>query len=388
MSRLLCLLLLVVVLPLSRGAQAQNFTKLPMPQSFRTNELRVQWETDANIAGTVHALDFGLSSPTESSVLAQQTIALASDRFVHRAVATGLAADTAYVYRVRSGATTSATYPVRTAPPAGGSFRMALISDNQNQAGTSFQSVLERIAPFGPDVIGHAGDTVQNGPVLAEWQTQYFDPLAAVQNLGQRTPVLVARGNHDGGTAPAIAYHWLPGNGHWYAETIGRVRFVFLDSSLVLAAQDDFLRAELASPAAQDAEFRVAVFHHPPYTNLWDQPGYDGEPYQRDVWVPILEQYGVDLVINGHAHCYERGVQNGVTYTIVGGAGGALDTVPIPPGWPFIAVAESIHHFAILDVSPGRLAWTAYDLTGAVIDSFELSTTTGIPVFPTGARTW
>jgi len=387
--RLVWLLLLVILLPLARGAQAQNFTKLPMPQSFRTNELRVQWETDANPIGTVHALDYGLSSPSESSVLAQQTIAVAADRFVHRAVATGLTPGTSYVYRVRSGATTSPTYPVRTAPAAGGSFRMAFIADNQNQAGTSFQGVLEQILPFAPDVIGHAGDTVQNGPVLAEWQTQYFDPFAAAQNLGQRTPVLVARGNHDGDTAPALAYHWLPGNAHWYAETIGNVRFVFLESNVITTVQDDFLRAELASPASQNAEFRVAVFHHPPYTNLWDQPGYDGEPYQRNVWVPILEQYGVDLVINGHAHCYSRGARNGITYTIVGGAGGALDTVPIPPGWPFIEVAQPIHHFAILDVSPGRLAWTAYDLGGNAIDSFELPPPpTGIPVYPTGAKSW
>jgi predicted phosphodiesterase len=383
------LLLPVFALPPSGDAQAQAFTKLPMPQSFRTNELRVQWETDSNPIGTVHALDWGLSSPAESSVLAQETIAVAADRFVHRAVATGLAAGTSYVYRVRSGAATSATYPVRTAPPAGSSFRMAWIADNQNQLGTSFLSVLERILPFAPDVIGHAGDTVQNGPVLAEWQTQYFDPMAAAQNLGQRTPVLVARGNHDGDSPPALAYHWLPGNGHWYAETIGRVRFVFLESNIQSAEQNDFLRAELASPASQNAEFRVAIFHHPPYTNLWDQPGYDGQQYQRDFWVPIFEQYGVDLVISGHAHCYERGARNGISYTVVGGAGGALDTVSIPPGWPFIEVALSVHHFAILDVSPGRLAWTAYDLSGAAIDAFEVPPPSpGISIFPTGAAVW
>lgn len=388
MCRLAVLLLLLVALPLAPAAQAQNLTKLPMPQSFRTNELRVQWETDANPVGTVHALDYGLSSPSEGSVPASETIALAADRFVHRALATGLAADTAYVYRVRSGSMTSATFPVRTAPPASGSFRMALIADNQNGAGTSFQGVLEEIAPFAPDVIGHAGDTVQNGGVLTEWQTQYFDPFAGAQNLGQRTPVLVSRGNHDANFPPALAYHWLPDNGYWYAETIGNVRFLFLASFGISAAQDAWLEAELASPASQGAEFRVAVFHHPPYTNLWDQVGYDGEPHQRNVWVPLLEQYGVDLVVNGHAHCYSRGAQNGVTYTIVGGAGGALDTVPVLPGWPFIAIAQPIHHFAILDVSPGLLAWRAYDLSGNEIDSFELSAAAGVPVFPTGAKAW
>jgi Icc-related predicted phosphoesterase len=383
------LLLSLLLLPLAADVRAQNLTKLPMMQSFRQSELRVQWETDSNPVGTVHALDYGLASPSGSSVLAQETIALAADRFVHRAVATGLATDTAYVYRVRSGPTQSATYTARTAPAAGSSFRMAFVADNQNQVGASFQSVLERIVPFAPDAIGHAGDTVQNGDVLAEWQTQYFDPFAGASNLGQRTPVLVARGNHDANFPPALAYHWLPNNNFWYAETIGNVRFVFLASHVSTApAQDAFLAAELASPASQSAEFRVAVFHHPPYTNLWDQPGYDGQPHQRDVWVPLFEQHGVDLVINGHAHCYSRGAQNGVMYTIVGGAGGALDTVFIPPGWPFIAIAQPIHHFAILDIAPGRLAWRAIDLAGNEFDSFELSASPGVPAFPTGAREW
>ena len=378
-------LLSLLCAALAPELRAQNLTKLPMLQSFRQNELRVQWETDANPGGSVHALDYGPASPAQFSALAHETIQLAADRCVHRGLATGLSPDTAYVYRVRSGATQSATWTTRTAPAAGASFRMAFIADNQNQAGTSFQSVLERIVPFAPHAIGHAGDTVQNGDVLAEWQALYFDPFAAAGNLGQRTPVLVARGNHDANFPPALAYHWLPDNNYWYAETIGNVRFVFLASHVQTPAQDAFLAAELASAAAQDAEFRVAVFHHPPYPNLWDHPGYDGEPHQRNVWVPLLEQHGVDLVISGHAHCYSRGVRNGVTYTIVGGAGGALDTVPVGP-WPFIAIAQPIHHFAILDVAPGQLAWRAFDLAGNEFDSFQLQAAPGVAVFPTGAQ--
>lgn len=359
-----------------------------MPQSYRADELRVQWETDANPAGTVNALDWGVASPSEHTVAAEATIAVAPNRFLHRAVATGLAPGTSHVYRVRSGATASATYPFRTAGPADAPFRMAWIADNQAQTGTSFLSVLQGILPHAPDVIGHAGDTVQNGDVLAEWQSQWFDPLAAAANLGQRTPILVARGNHDGDSPPAIAYHWLPANQHWYAETIGRVRFVFLNSNLVLGAQDAFLAAELAAPAAQNADFVVVAFHHPPYTNLWDQPGFNGMPYERNVWVPLFEQYDVDLVISGHAHCYERGVQNGVTYLVVGGAGGTLDTVPQVPPWPFISVALSVHHYAILDAAPGTLRWAAYDLSGALLDRFDLSAPVpGVPVFPfVGAR--
>ena len=40
------------------------------------------------------------------------------------------------------------------------------------------------------------------------------------------------------------------------------------------------------------------------------------------------------LVVSGHAHAYERGEQSGVVYTIVGGAGGALDFFTPPSTWP------------------------------------------------------
>jgi len=45
----------------------------------------------------------------------------------------------------------------------------------------------------------------------------------------------------------------------------------------------------------------------------------------RNDWVPLFQQYHVDVVLSGHSHCYNRGATNGVTYLVVGG-GGTLDT--------------------------------------------------------------
>ena len=73
-------------------------------------------------------------------------------------------------------------------------------------------------------VIGHAGDTEQDGRVLAQWHDDWALPLTGAGGIGQSTPVLVARGNHDAESANAYAYHWLPGNGSWYAETFGPAR--------------------------------------------------------------------------------------------------------------------------------------------------------------------
>ena len=57
--------------------------------------------------------------------------------------------------------------------------------------------------------------------------------------------------------------------------------------------------------------WRIVIFHHPPYSkgshdsdNPADSSGK--MQYMRETILPILEQYGVDLVMSGHSHSYER----------------------------------------------------------------------------------
>jgi predicted phosphodiesterase len=364
------------------SAPGQIIQKLPMLHTYRSDEVWLQWETDSDPDGTAHVVEWGLVSVDENQTPSTATIALDGSHFVHRAVLPGLVPATGYRYRVRSGASISPEFRFRTASAAPNApYRVAWIADNQNAAGTPFADVLAQLDLHDPDFIGHAGDTVNRGDVFADWQSQWFDPFAAVNDLGQRSPVLVARGNHDGQSSLAYAYHWLPENGSWYAQTIGRIHFVFLDSERREAEQTSWLDDELSSSAAQEADFVVVIFHRLPFTNLWDHAnGYNGESWVRNNWVPLFETHQVDLVVSGHAHAYERGERNGVLYTAVGGAGGALDTFVPPQTWDFIEVALSVHHYVIMDVEPGHLEWTAYDLDGEVIDSFALGGPQPVPV--------
>jgi tetratricopeptide (TPR) repeat protein len=69
-----------------------------------------------------------------------------------------------------------------------------------------------------------------------------------------------------------------------------------------------WLRADLE---ATDQTWVIAFWHHPPYSKAnhdSDNPsGADGELVQmRTNALPILEAHGVDLVLNGHSHAYER----------------------------------------------------------------------------------
>ena len=223
------------------------------------------------------------------------------------------------------------------------------------------------------NLIAVAGDMVNSGGAISEWHDYWFKPLEHL-NCAQTTPVVFARGNHDGEHALAYAYSALPGNEAWFAFDYGNSRFIFLDSETPTGEtpeQRAWLQAELARPETQRAAFRIACFHKPPWVNLWNGGGYIGEPFVRTDWVPLLAQGNVDVVISGHAHNYNRGVTNGVTYIISGGGGGTLDIERVA-NWPLFTVEYSRYHYGLMEVTGNTMLWQAFDNNNQLIDLLTL----------------
>ncbi|KAJ1849866.1 hypothetical protein LPJ57_008290, partial [Coemansia sp. RSA 486] len=91
---------------------------------------------------------------------------------------------------------------------------------------------------------------------------------------------------------------------------------------------------------------------------------------------PLFRKHGVDLVISGHQHNYQRAtVQNNdgnaITYAIVGGAGGTLDLMQVED-WKMYNSTYLGHHFVSLTVDDSKLEWSAYNASGSVIDEFRI----------------
>jgi predicted phosphodiesterase len=241
----------------------------------------------------------------------------------------------------------------------------------------------------GVNLIAVAGDMVNSGSNIAEWHDFWFKPLEAL-NCAQTTPVIFARGNHDGEHALAYAYSSLPGNEAWFAFDYGNTRFIFLDSETDTASspeQYQWLQAELARPETQRAAFRVVCFHRPPFVNLWNGGGYIGEPFVRTDWVPLLAQGHVDLAISGHAHNYNRGQTNGVTFVISGGGGGTLDVERVA-NWGLFTVEYSRYHYGLMEINGGSLLWQAFDNNNQLLDLFTLkSRNPELTTLPMGTST-
>jgi hypothetical protein len=197
----------------------------------------------------------------------------------------------------------------------------------------------------------------------------FFDKIGP---LFRYLPVTGCRGNHDGEDALAKNLWPLPDNGQWTAMTWGNARVVLLDSNehyplrysiLRGGAQRKWLDQEMLSPEWRKALYRIVLFHHPHKTEQWDGGCYYGngseDPMLTDMVENSLLPGGANLILNGHAHSYQRGQWNSRQFHVIsGGAGGALDN-PQCFEHPHITSNpgknNQFFHFLTLDSGPQEL---------------------------------
>lgn len=366
-----------LVLKLTRptpSSKRPKITKLPMLQDYRQDAMTLLWETDGN--DVTHDVSWGAETVSEHLERKVSTLQIDATHFVHRVTLTGLQAETPYRYQVRSGLERSGIYTFRTAPRADSSFAVAWWGDNHDGTGTlrtHVSNILSRV----PNMICVAGDMVNSGNNLSDWHDFWFKPLEHM-NAAQTTPVLFARGNHDGEHALAYAYSALPGNEAWFSFPYGNSWFLFLDSEIdssVVPEQLTWLRAQLQRPEVQKAAFRIVCFHRPPWTDFWNGGGYTGETWVRQLWTPVFAANGVDIVISGHTHAYCRGLNQGVMYVVSGGGGGTVDTERVAQ-WPMFEVEYANTHFDLMEVDGLHMDWQMYSERNQLLDEFRLHSRT------------
>jgi len=178
-------------------------------------------------------------------------------------------------------------------------------------------------------------------------------------------------GNHDYEIARGgyeLATLGMPGR--YYTRRLGggAVQLFFLDSNDVSARQTAWLEQQLSESVAT---WKIAVFHHPPYTC----GGHSGDSEVVREWVPLFEDYGVQLVLSGHDHNYQRfAARNGVTYVVDGG--GAAGLYPFrgcPRSYPRRVRALFQHGFLYVAATDERLDVSAVDMRGRATDHFALT---------------
>jgi hypothetical protein len=269
-----------------------------------------------------------------------------------------------YVTHIR-GSPTNTTALVAFPPGDQPVLRLAVVGDvgdGGGRAATTAEAIARAAGATPYDALLLLGDNVYPDGDPALLGDRVFDPFEPV--LSQGTELLAILGNHDvmrGEDAGIIA--GLGMRGRWWAERWDDVLLVGLDSTRT-ADPDQRLWLE-ATLRASDARWKIAAVHHPPYS-----AGYQGSSLDvRETFGPLFERYGVQLVLSGHEHDYQRSVPiDGVTYVVSGAAADTRRTGTED----FTVRALSWHHFVEIAVLHDRVVVRAVNQKLRVFDQFEL----------------
>ncbi|MFP4136342.1 MAG: purple acid phosphatase family protein [Candidatus Acetothermia bacterium] len=173
-----------------------------------------------------------------------------------------------------------------------------------------------------PTFVLHSGDLVKS-PIDSRWSDFFW----ANAPFSTSTPLMPALGNHENDDDSYYKAFALPEGGgrygkEWYSFEYGPVKFIILDSNAGqiglkrFSEEKAWLEEELKN---QTRPGTVVVFHHPMYSSVYST-GVDSGLEKS--WGSLFEKYGVDLVLSGHMHSYERIEKSGTTYVVAGGGGG------------------------------------------------------------------
>ena len=416
------------------AAAGPTVTRGPYLQMGTPTSVVVRWRTSAQSNSSVC---YGIDLHNLSSCVDLETTTIE-----HSVTVSGLTPDTGYYYSI--GTTTQVL--------AGGDPNHFFITSPV--PGTSRPTRIWVIGDSGTAdanaaAVRDAYFTFTEGLYTALWLMlgDNADPLgadedyqAAVFNmyptLLRQTVLWPTLGNHEAysadsstQTGPYFDMFTLPTQGEagglasgteaYYSFDYGNIHFVVLDSYETSASPSGLMMTWLQNDLASNTHpWVVAYWHHPPYS----KGGHDSDTSNhlkkmREKALPILEAHGVDLVLSGHSHSYERSFlidghygtsdtftesmkknggdgrvdgtgayenastpNQGAVYAVAGSSG---KTSGGPLNHPVMFISLSILGSMVLDVNGDRLDAVFLDSKGVTRDHFTIVKDTGSPTSPT-----
>jgi hypothetical protein len=384
--------------PTTSLAASSNLVWKPFLQQLTSTSVSVRWTTKTGSSPVVrYAADNSYSSSAGGS---SRTLAALGTQY-HSVTLTGLRANTRYFYKVY--ANNEDLLPgeyleFRTAPSTGSStpFTFLAFGDFGYPATDSHRTTQERLRDQmlrdSFNFILTSGDNSQDKGSYTNYDSDVFGVYGDVFHRGGLFPTL---GNHDtytSGGAPYLDLFSLPKNAwrtahqeRYYSFDYGNVHFVGLDSNAPLDADDsaasddmfDWLRDDLSRTTQR---WKIVAFHHPAYST---GTSYGSDSRVQAKLVPILEQYGVHLVFNGHDHIYQRSkplrggrvttIEAGGIVYIVAGSGSRASYGCTTADWiAFSLCAKSYGLYRRVTVQGDTLTVEAVDDAGTVRDKVTL----------------
>ena len=389
-------------------AQIADYPYLPTPVPDRIilnltgqpeSSMAATWRTDMTIESAIAELTLVQDGPRfqDSVYTFQATTELYShsyegepkfDANYHSVVFNNLQPSTVYQYRVGGEKIWSEWFQFRTAGEKKDAVDIIYFGDAQNGLKTLWPRIIRESFRACPDADFslYAGDLINRSGSDKDWG----ELLYSGGFIHATVPSIMTPGNHEYGHEQIIDPHWrkqftLPENGPakleetCYFLDYQDIRLISIDADMadeipeLETAQADWLDTVLKT---NDKKWAI-VFQHIPF---YSTKASRDNPRLRKVFRPIIEKYGVDIVLQGHDHAYGRGMKNVVsaldenkktgTMYVVSVAGPKMYDVA-DYGW-MTRRAQMTQLFQLIHIEGNELEYKSFTASGELYDAFTL----------------
>lgn len=310
--------------------------------------------------------------------------------FHYSAVAAGLEPDVLYAYRVGHDSVWGGWTQFRTAKAGQSPFTFAFFGDPQYDLVRYCSRVFYETFKTAPDSRFwlFIGDMIGDPQHDSLW----CELFASVGFIPTMTPFVMVPGNHEypnptgEETKKELVPYWrahytLPENGvkgleeTSYSFDYQGVRFIMVNGNEKLAEQAAWMEPLLAQ---NPCTWTVVAMHQPLYSMGRERD----DRKTRDAFLPLIDKYGVDLVLTGHDHVYSRSYklknntvvsadEKGTVYVV--SVSGSKGYVLNPKYRDLMAkTGENVQLFQTISIDGQKLKYKSYTATGELYDSFEL----------------
>jgi predicted phosphodiesterase len=252
-------------------------------------------------------------------------------------------------------------------PNKGGSVKFAVMGDTGTGGREQYdiaKLLAESRARFAFDFVLMLGDNMYGGESPSDFVKKFERPYKPLLDAGVK--FYATLGNHDEPSQRFYKPFNMDGN-RFYKFKKGDAEFFVLDSTYMTPAQVEWVRDSLER---SDAEWKIAYFHHPIYSS---GEKHGSETDLRVLIEPLFLQNGVDVVVAGHEHFYERlKPQKGIYYFTAGGSA-KLRKGNISDRSALTAKGfDTDNSFMLVEIAGDRMYFETISRKAQVVDSGDL----------------
>lgn len=309
---------------IGKNGTPASIVRGPYLQKASESGITIKWRTDLASKCTIL---YGTSQGNMTDSISETTEATE-----HELSITNLLPETKYYYEIKDSlgiqkeAASDLYFQTHPTPSTDGSLTAWILGDcgtGNNDARTVRDAYYNYIGSNHTDMMLFLGDNAYNDGTDQQYQDALFENM--YEDKLQNTIAWSCLGNHDGHSAdsdsqtgPYYDIFSFPTAGEsggmasgteaYYSFDYGNVHFIILDSyetdRSIGGAMYNWCLSDVQNTTAK---WIVAIWHHPPYTKGSHDSDLESNLIQmRERFLPILEDNGVDLILSGHSHSYER----------------------------------------------------------------------------------